>query len=107
MGLDVTLVAVLSLDFHGRIRVVRTMSIPCALHGIEASLLAQSCLLKLRIAISNVVWSSWKPLANSGAVLSLLDGPQGCDPGHCVVWCRFRLLRWFLAFRSSEVGRLW
>ena len=35
------LVAVLPLDFHGRIRVVRTMFILGALHGIEASLLAQ------------------------------------------------------------------
>ena len=33
------LIFALSLDFHGRVRVVRSMSLP-ALHGIEASLLA-------------------------------------------------------------------
>ena len=30
----------LPLDFHGRVRVVRSMYLPSALHGIEASLLA-------------------------------------------------------------------
>ena len=27
-----------------------------------------------------VVWSRRQPLASVGAVLSLLDGPTGCDP---------------------------
>ena len=40
--------AVLPLDFHGRLLVVRSMFIPGALHGTEASLLAQSSLPKLR-----------------------------------------------------------
>ena len=31
--------SVLPLDFHGRLRVVRTVFIPGAVHGIEASLL--------------------------------------------------------------------
>ena len=35
------LVSFLPLDFHGRNRVFRTVSIPGALHGTEASLLAQ------------------------------------------------------------------
>ena len=34
------LIFVLPLDFHGRVRVVRSMCLPAALHGIEASLLA-------------------------------------------------------------------
>ena len=25
-------------------------------------------------------------MANAGAVLSMLDGPQGCDLAYCVVW---------------------
>ena len=42
------LIFALSLDFHGRIRVVRSMYLPAALHGIEASLLASDSLRKLR-----------------------------------------------------------
>ena len=34
------LVYALPLDFHGRVRVVRSMFLPAALHGVEASLLA-------------------------------------------------------------------
>ena len=44
-------------------------------HGIEASFLAVFGLRKLRAAIVKVVWSRRQPLANPGAVLSLLDGP--------------------------------
>ena len=44
---------------------------------------------------------------DAGAVLSLHDGPQGCDPGYCAVWFRFRMLRRYLAYRSSEVGRIY
>ena len=47
------------------------------------------------------------PLAHVGAVLSLLDGPTGCDPGFYVLWCRFRLLRRYLAYRPLEVTRLY
>ena len=64
---------------------VRSIYLPAALHGIEASLLASSSLRKLRSAIGKVVWSRRQPLANVGAVLSLLDGPTGCDPAFCVV----------------------
>ena len=42
-----------------------------------------------------------------GAVLSLLDGPPGCDPGFYVIWCRFRLLRMYLAFRPLEIPGLY
>ena len=87
------LIFVLPLDFHGRVRVVRSMFLPAALHGIEASLLASGSLRKLRSAIHKVVWSRRQPFASVGAVLSLLDGPTGCDPAFCVVWYRFRLLR--------------
>ena len=58
--------------FHGRVRVVRSMFLPAALHGIEASLLASGSLLKLRSAVCRVVWSRRQPLANVGAVLSLV-----------------------------------
>ena len=41
------LIFVLPLDFYGRVRVVRSMYLPAALHGIEASLLASDSLRKL------------------------------------------------------------
>ena len=44
-------------DFHGRVRVVRSMYLPAALHGIEASLLASDSLRELRSSIHRVVWS--------------------------------------------------
>ena len=50
-----------------------------------------------------VVWSDRQPLANAGAVLSLLDRPSGCDPAVCEVWFRFRMLRGYLAHRPGEV----
>ena len=53
------------------------------------------------------MWSRRQPLASVGAVLSLLDGPTGCDPAFCVVWFRFRLLRKYLALSPAEVGRVY
>ena len=101
------LIFVLPLDFHGRVRIVRSMHLPAALHGIEASLLASDSLRKLRSAVRRVVWSRRQPFASVGAVLSLLDGPTGCDPAFCVVWFRFRLLRRYLALWPAEVGRIY
>ena len=98
---------ILPLDFHGRVRVVRSMYLPAALHGIEASFLASESLRKLRAAVRRAVWSRRQPFANVGAVLSLLDGPTGCDPAFCVVWFRFRLLRRFLALWPAEVHRVY
>ena len=91
------LIFILPLDFHGRVRVVRSMYLPAALHGIESSLLASDSLRKLRCSISREVCSQREPMASVGAVLSLLDGPTGCDPAFCVVWFRFRLFRRYLS----------
>ena len=101
------LIFVLPLDFYGRLRVIRSMFILGALHGSEAYFLAHTSLRKLRTAMFTVVWSSRQPLANTGAVLSLLDGPPGCDPAFCVVWFRFRMLRRYLAYRPGEVPRVY
>ena len=89
------LVFILPLDFHGRVRVVRSMFLPAALHGIEASLLASDSLRKLRSAVRRVVWSRRQPFAT------------GCDPAFCVVWFRFWLLRRYLALWPAEVGRVY
>ena len=98
------LIFVLPLDFHGKVRVVRSMYLPAALHGIEASLLASESLRKLRSSMYWVVWSRRQPMANVGAVLGLLDGPTGCDPAFCVIWFRFRLLRRYLTLWPTEVA---
>ena len=79
------LIFVLPLDFHGRVRVVRSMCLPSALHCVEASWLASDSLLRLRSSICRVVWSRRQPLACVGAVFSLLDGPTFCDRLFCVV----------------------
>ena len=55
------LIFALLLDFHGRVRVVRSMYLPAALHGIEASLLASDSLRRLRSSIHRVVWSRCQP----------------------------------------------
>ena len=86
---------------------VRSMYLPAALHGIEASLLASDSLRMLRSSIDRVVWSRRQPLASVGAVLSLLDGPTWCDPAFCVVWFGYRLLRRSLALWPTEVGRVY
>ena len=101
------LIFALPLGFHGRVRVVRSMYLLAALHGIEASLLASESLRKLRSSIRRVFWSRRQPLAGVGAVLSLLGGPPGCAPAFCVVWFRFRLLRRYLALWPTEVGRVY
>ena len=95
------------LDFHGRLRVLHSMFIPGALHGIEASFLADTSLRKLRTAFVRVAWSRRQSFASIGAVLNLLDGPSGCDTAFCVVWFRFRMLRRYLAYHPGEVFRVY
>ena len=94
-------VAVLPLDFVGRLRILRTMHLPGALHGAEASLVSISGLRRLRTAFCQASLSGGFRLANPGAVLSLLDGPVSSDPDFHVVWCRFRMLRRHMAYNSS------
>ena len=89
----VPVVGALPLGFGGKLRILRTMHTPVAIHGVEASHLSFASFRKLRSPYVGAVTSGSMSLANLGTVLSLLDGPQGCDPGYHVVWCRFRLLR--------------
>ena len=42
------------------------------------------------------------PLANTPAILNLLDGPVGVDPAFHIVWARFRMMRGCLAFCPEE-----
>ena len=103
----VLVVMALPLDFAGKLRVLRTKFLPGALHSIEASRISFSLLQRLRTAFDSAVWSKKMPLAHIGAILSLLDGPPGCDPGFYVVWCRFRLLRRYLAYNPLDFPRLY
>ena len=55
----------------------------------------------LRTAFVAACWSTRMPLlAHPGAVLSLLDGPDGCDPAYFVGWTQFQLMRGYLAYCS-------
>ena len=42
------------------------------------------------------------PLANTPAVLDLLDGPVGVDLALHIVWVRFRMMRRYLAYCPEE-----
>ena len=98
----VWLVSALPLDYRGKLRILHTMYIPAALHGIEASLLSQSNLLKLRAAFALACCSGKLTLAHTGTVLGLLDGPECVDPSACIVWYWFRMLRRYLSYRPLE-----
>ena len=52
------LIFALPLDFQGRVGVVRSMYLPAALHGVEASLLASDSLRRLRSSVHRCVVSS-------------------------------------------------
>ena len=45
-------------------------------------------------------------MAHSGTVLGMLGGPEGVDPGICIVWFWFLLLRRYLAYRPDETARI-
>ena len=77
----ILVVMALPLDFSVKLRVLCTKFLPGALHGIDASVLSLGWLHRLRSACVSAVWSRKVPLAHTGAVLTLLDGVVGCDPG--------------------------
>ena len=71
------LIFALPLDLHGRVRVVRSMYLPAALHGIEASLLASDSLRSfgpLSLGLCGPVVSPWLVLVLS---LACWMGPLG------------------------------
>ena len=82
------LIFALLLDFHGRIRVVRSMYLPAALHGIEASLLASDSLAQSFVLLSigwfGLVVSLWLVLVLS---LACWMGPLGVILHFA--WCGF------------------
>ena len=78
-----------------------------ALHGVEAPLVSQAALGWLRSANVRAVTSGGMPLAKPGAILSLLDEPERCEPGFHVVWCGLRMLWRFMAHNSGVAALDW
>ena len=103
----VLVVMALPLDFAGKLRVLRTKFLPGALHAIEASRISFSLWRDFGLPLSLLSGLRKMPLVHIGAILSLLDGPPGCDAGFYVVWCEFRLLRRYLSYNPLEVPRLY
>ena len=99
----------LFLGFIVLLRILRSMHLPAALHGVEDYLVYISGLRRLRSAFGQAAMSGSLRLANPGVVLTLLDGPVGSDPGFHVVWCRFRMLRRHMAYNASvhELARVY
>ena len=63
-------------------------------------------LVPLELLLFVQFWSTKMPLANSYAVLNLLDGPVDVDPAFYVVWSRFRMMRRYLAYCPEEEPRI-
>ena len=68
------------LGFRVKLGLVRGKYLPAGLHAAEASYVSSSSISAFRAAIVRSVWSTKMPLANTPAVLNLLDGPVDVDP---------------------------
>ena len=81
------------LEFGFTHGLVRSKFFSSSLDGVEASNVTAALLRKLRTALVAAVWSKGMPLVNSGAVLSFLEGSQGCHPAFYVVRSSFKLMK--------------
>ena len=81
--------------------------LPAGLHAVEASCVSAFSLGAFRAAIVRSVWSSKMPLADTLAILNLLDGPFGVDLVFPIVWTRFHLMWRYLAHRPLEACRIY
>ena len=102
----VAAVGALPFGFQVKLGLVRGKYLPAGLHAAEASYVSSSSISAFRAAIVRSVWSSKMPLANTPAVLNLLDGPVDVDPAFYVVWSRFRMMRRYLAYCPEEEPRI-
>ena len=87
------------LGFQVKLGLVRGKYLPAGLHAAEASYVSSS-------AIVRAVWSTKMPLANTPAILNLLDGLVDVDFAFHVVWSRFRMMRRYLAYCPEEEPRI-
>ena len=97
----------LLLGFRGTLGLLRSKCVPAALHGVESSHVSDANHSPLGTAFIAAAWSARMPLAHHGAVLSLLDWQDGCDPAYFVVWIRFRMIRRYLQYRPGETVRIY
>ena len=73
--LGVAAVGALPLGFQVKLGLVRGKYLSAGLHAAEASYVSSSSISAFRAAIVRAVWSTKMPLANTPAILNLLDGP--------------------------------
>ena len=99
-------VGALPLGFQVKLGLVRGKYLPAGLHAAEASNVSSSSISAFSAAIVRAVWSSKMPLANTPAVLNLLDGPVGVDPAFHIIWSRFRMMRRYLCYCPEEEPRI-
>ena len=102
----VAAVGALPLGFQVKLGLVRGKYLPAGLHAAEASYVPSSSISAFRAAIVRAVWSSEMPLANAPAILNLLDGPVDVDPAFYVVWSRFRMMLWYVAYCPEKEPRI-
>ena len=76
----VVAVGALPFGFQVKLGLVRGKFLPAGLHAVEASYVSSSSISAFRAAIVRSVWSTKMPLANTPAILNLLDGPVDVDP---------------------------
>ena len=99
---QVRMVGALPFGFLRLVGFVRTKFLPAGLHGAEWSHISCKNLSSFRTGIVKACWPKKLSMANSQAVLCLLDAPDCCDPELYVIWNRFRQMRRFLASRPEE-----
>ena len=102
----VAAVGALPLGFQVKLELVRGKFLPAGLHAAEASYVSSSSISAFRAAIVRAVWSSKLPLANTPAILNLLDGLVGVDTAFHIIWSRFRMMRRYLAYCPEEEPRI-
>ena len=102
----VAAIGALPLRFQVKLGLVRGKYLPAGLHAAEASYVSSSSISAFRAAIVRAVWSSKMPLANTPAILNLLDDLVDVDPAFYVVWSRFRMMRRYLAYCPEEEPRI-
>ena len=96
----------LPFGFQVKLGLIRGKFLPAGLHASEASYVSSSSISAFRAAIVRSVWSTRMPLANSPAILNLLDGPVDVDLAFYIVWSRFRMMRRYLAYCPEDEPRI-
>ena len=92
-----------------KLRILRTMFIPAALRGGEASSVSERSVCRLRSAFVRDAWSGHLPFANPGVVFSFAGWAAGVPSClSCCLRMRRRFLPHFLVFLIllGSTGRL-